>query len=126
MRPARVLRCDEAVDEAAEGEGDEQRSGPIEMAAGGGAAFGNMPQRNNDDDDGEGEIDEEDPSPGSMLDEPAAENGPEGGGDGGETGPCADGLAAAGLIEGGTDNGEAAGDEERGADSLNAAGEEKL
>ena len=61
-----------------------------------------------------------------MLNEPAAEEGPQRRHDRGSAGPGANGLTAAVFVEGGTDNREAAGNEERRADSLNAAREDQM
>ena len=89
-------------------------------------AFGDECERDEDDGGGEREIDEEDPAPGNMLDEPSADDGAGSGGDGGESGPGADGASAGLFVEIGADDGEAAGHERGGADSLKTAGGDEL
>ena len=61
-----------------------------------------------------------------MLNEPAAEDRPQRRHDRGKAGPGANGLTAALFVEGGTDNREAARDEERCPNSLNASCEKQL
>ena len=56
-----------------------------------------------------------------MLDEPAAQDRADGGGDGGEAGPGADGAAAICFVECGADDGEAAGHKKRGAQALHGS-----
>src|SRR5438876_3650952 len=84
------------------------------------AAFGNMPKRNGDYRCRKREIDEKDPAPGGVLNEPAAQHRTNRGGDRRETRPRADRLAAALLVEGRADDCEATGYEQRSSDTLNA------
>src|SRR5436190_11915009 len=74
------------------------------MPPSGVAGFGNAPQRNGDYRCRKREIDEKDPAPGSVLNEPAAQHRTNRGGDRRETRPCADRLAAALLVEGRADD----------------------
>src|SRR5271155_1181094 len=90
------------------------------------ATFGNAPKRNYDYSDRERNVDEEYPAPGGMFDEPAAQNRSHGRGDRSEAGPCADRLAACFLIERGTDDREAAGDEKSGSYTLDTARDDEL
>src|SRR5207245_3545724 len=96
------------------------------MPPSGVAAFGNTPKRNSDYRCRKREIDEEDPAPGSVLNEPAAQHRANRGGDRRETRPCADRLAAALLVEGRADDCEATGYEKRSSDNLNAPSDYQL
>src|SRR5207302_1380431 len=89
------------------------------MPPSGVAAFGNTPQRNSDYRCRKREIDEEDPAPGGMLNEPAAEHRTDRGGDRRETRPPADRVAAAVLVEGRADDCKAAGHAPRSSHTLN-------
>src|SRR5437016_12120938 len=84
------------------------------------SAYGNAPQRKGDYRCRKREIDEKDPAPGSVLNEPAAQHRTNRGGDRRETRPCADRLAAALLVEGRADDCKAAGHEQRSSHTLNA------
>src|SRR3989475_12647706 len=90
------------------------------MPPSGVAAFGNTPKRNSDYRCRKREIDEEDPAPGSVLNEPAAQHRAKRGGDRRETRPCADGLAAALLAHGRADDCEATADAQRSSATFNA------
>ena len=96
------------------------------MASSGAATFGNMPKRNGYRGRRQRKIDEEYPAPGGVLDQPAAQNGPNRGSDRREPGPRADRLTSAFLVEGCTDNRQAAGHKECGADTLNASCNDQL
>src|SRR5579859_7029334 len=61
-----------------------------------------------------------------MLNQPAAENGSNRGGDRGKTRPCADRLAPVLIVERCTDNGEASRYKQGSSHSLNASGNEQL
>ena len=63
-------------------------------------------------------VDEEDRLPGQVIDDPAAQQRADGGGDGGEARPGADGAAAFALGKGGADQGQRTGNEQRRADAL--------
>ena len=73
-----------------------------------------------------GKIDEEHPSPRTVLGEPSAQHGTDGGGDRREAGPRPDGAAALLLGEIGADQSQAAGDQQRAAYSLEAPGNNQL
>src|SRR5689334_16347945 len=96
------------------------------MPRSGVAAFGNAPKRNGDYRRRKWEIDEKDPAPRSMLNEPTAQHRTDRGGDGSETRPRADRLAAAFLVEGRADDCEAAGHKQRCSYTLNAPREYQL
>ena len=63
-------------------------------------------------------VDEKDRLPGQVIDDPAAQQRADGGGDGGEARPGADGAAAFALGEGSADQGQRTGNEQRRADAL--------
>src|SRR5207249_11620805 len=90
------------------------------MTPSGVAAFGNAPQRNGDYRCRKREIDEEDPAPVDMLNDPAAQHRTNRGGDRRETRPSADRLAAALLVEGRADDCNATCHEQRSSHILNA------
>jgi hypothetical protein len=96
------------------------------MAFSGAPALGNLPKRNSYRRRCQREVDKKYPAPGSMLDQPAAENGPYRSCDRREAGPRADGLTAASLVKGCTDNRQAPGHEQRGPHALNAPGNDQL
>src|SRR3984957_6864639 len=85
-----------------------------------------MSQRNRDHGGGEWKVDEKCPSPGSVLDEPTTQNGTQGCGHGGGTGPGADGSTAFRLVKRRADNCEASRHQERSSHSLNGAGDYEL
>src|SRR4051812_5357409 len=89
------------------------------------AGFGYVGEGDEEDDEGERDVDEEDPAPGKVFDEPAAKEGAEDGCYGGGARPCADGSAMLVLREDGVDYGEAAGYEERAADALEGASQDE-
>src|SRR5205085_8738659 len=99
---------------------------PIDVTRNGAAALRNPPKRDDDHGCGERKINEECPAPGGVLDQPSAENRPNRGCDGGKTRPGADRLAASFLVEGRTDDCEAAGDEQRSAHTLNTSRDDQL
>ena len=90
------------------------------------AAFRHAPQRDHDDGSGEREVDEKNPAPGSVFDQPAAEDGTERHGDGGKAGPGADGAAALLLGKEALMMARLPGVSKRGAQSLKSAGGDQL
>src|SRR5206468_7701080 len=74
---AAVGRLEEAVGEAGEGGGGEERPRPVEAAGVGVAALRHAGEGDGDDRGGDGEVQEEDPAPAAMVDEPAADDRPE-------------------------------------------------
>src|SRR6266508_4398117 len=69
---------------------------------------------------------QEDPAPRGMIDDPATEQRPDRRRDGGEPGPGADRLAALRLIEGGSNDGERARDQQGRADTLRRTSHDQL
>src|SRR5208283_4301979 len=69
------------------------------------------------------QVDEEDGAPGSVFDQPAAEEGTNGGGDAGQAGPGADGGALVLRADAGAQNGEASRNQYGGAHALDGAGQ---
>ncbi len=92
--PSQPGRFDQAIDESTETEGDDQGAEKVEPLGDGAVTLGNAPQGNEDHGGGQWEIDEEDPAPGSVLDEPAPKHRTEGSGNGGKAGPSSDSAAA--------------------------------
>src|SRR5438270_12471270 len=121
MLPTEAGGFDKASDETTQAQGDEQGAEPINAAGSGAARFRNVPCGNGNYRGGQRKINEECPTPGSVLHKPTTEHGADGGGDGGETGPGSDGLAAAVFVEACADDGEAAGDKQGRSYALNAS-----
>ena len=71
-------------------------------------------------------IDEEDRLPSQVIDDPAAHQRPDGGGDGGDACPGADGAPAFTLGEGRADEGKRTGYEQRRAGALHGPGRDQL
>ena len=85
---------DEAVDDEAEAERDEERAEPVHLRRGGFVARLDDGVGEDDDEQSDGHVEEEDPAPGGMRDDPSTGDRPDGAGDGAERGPRADGARA--------------------------------
>ncbi len=94
---------------------------PINVSGTGAAAFCNAPNRNGYHSRGQREIDEEDPSPGGMLNQPAAQQRSSRCGDRGKARPGSNRPAAILLVEGCADNGKTPGHEKCCPDALNTS-----
>lgn len=109
-----------------EGEDNEPETGrcqrdsrPVEpICSVGGAGLRHAPERDREHDKRERKIDEEDPAPGEVLDEPAAKDGAHCGRDRRERRPRANGATSFGTGKRRADQGEAARNEQCGADPL--------
>src|SRR3954447_20317022 len=83
--PAKPWRFNHAKDEQAETQRNQQCAGNIKLALGAfTATFRNKQPGDYDYGNSDGKIDEENPSPRKVLDEPSAKDGPNGGGNSGE------------------------------------------
>ena len=110
---------DEAVGAGRQTDGAEQRAGVIEPSRHRGVTgLGNVAQGHGDDHRGERKVDEEDPPPGRGIDQPPADERPDGAGDASEAGPGADGARPVLGTERRLQDGETAGGEKGGADAL--------
>ena len=118
------LGFDQTEDDPAEAYRRQQAARPVEALPGVAAAalrdlpYGQTKHRQRD-----RNIDEEHPSPRTVLGEPSAQHRADRGGDGSEAGPCANRAAALLLRKIGADQGQAAGDEQCAADPLQSARE---
>src|SRR5262249_3789999 len=94
-RRRRARGADAARGQGAEAGGGEDGAGDGERAAGRLGTVGrHAGQRQDEERRGQRHIDDEDPAPARVVDEPAADEGPGGGGQGGRPRPRADGAAA--------------------------------
>ena len=91
-----------------------------------GARLWDAPDRDCEDDEGEREIDEEDPAPRQVLNEPSPEHGTERSRNRGEPGPCPYCSTALCLRKRRTDERQAARNEQRGAHTLQGASRNEL
>src|SRR5882724_5887460 len=92
----------------------------------GAAAFRNPPYGDREYGRRNRKVNEEYPSPGGVLNQPATENRPHGTGNRRKTGPSADRRATTLLIERRTNNGKTAGHKKCSSDSLNAPRDDQL
>ena len=126
VSPTETSRFDEAVNQPTQTDGNDCGSQPIHVLRRCASALGNMLQGNGDHSDSEWKVEEECPSPGSMLNEPTAKNRPKSGCNCGKAGPGADGSTAFLLVKGCTDKGQASWHQKRSAQSLNRSGDYQL
>ena len=103
-----------------------QATRPVELPARGGFPFRDLSQSYQKHRQPHWKIDEEHPSPRTVLGEPAPQHSADSGGDRGETRPRSNGVAALALSEVRADQGQAAGDQQRAAYSLQAPGQNHL
>src|SRR5438874_4022383 len=99
MGKAEACRFNQTPDQRAKAEGNDNCSQPIKTPFFVAGTFRDAPIANDDDDDGERKIDKEDRAPGKPLDQPAAEDWSNSGGDGGKAGPGADSASAIFIVK---------------------------
>jgi hypothetical protein len=85
-----------------------------------------VPGRDHQHRDGDGRVDQEDPPPADVVDDPAAEQGPDRGRDAPQTGPLADHVAAVRLAERALDHRQAARGQQGRTDSLDQPRHDEL
>ena len=116
----------QGVGDGSEADGCEDGAWPIQIPGRARVAtFRHTPQRDEYHDDCKREVDKEDPAPGKVFDQPAAEHRTDCGGDCGKGGPGSDGAASLSRVKRGADEGQTAGDKQGCADALQAAGEDE-
>ena len=89
------------------------------------AALRNPPEQEKEGGQGDGEVQEEHPAPGGMVDQPTAEHGTKGSRHRTEAGPGSDGPPSFLRGKRGRDDGEAAGHDQRRAGPLKSTGHDE-
>src|SRR4029077_17158970 len=105
----------------AEAEGNDNCSQPIKTPFFVAGTFRDAPVANDDDDYSERKIDEEDRTPGNLLDQPATEDRSDSSSDCAKATPGADSASAIFLAKGAANDGETAGHEQRGPEPREGA-----
>ena len=117
---------DEAVAEQAQSRTDQHGADDVEVLGPvHGLRLRDVAHAQHHDGHGDGNVDPEGPAPGDVLDEPAADDRPEGGADARQSGPHTDRLGPLPGDEDRREDRQAAGGEQRAADSLQGPGRDQ-
>ena len=125
--PSHRNRFNQREDKSPETGGGQHDTRPVESVRGvSGSRLRDAPDRDREDDEGKREIDEEDPAPRQVLNEPSSKHGTERSRNRGEPGPRPDGSTALCLWKRRADERQAARHEQRGAHTLQSASRDEL
>ena len=125
--PSHRNRFNQREDNSPETGGCQHNTGPVESGRGvSGTRLRDAPDRDREDDEGKREIDEEDPAPRQVLNEPSPKHRTECGGHRGEPGPRPYRSTSLCLRKRRTDERQTARHEQRGAHALHGASRDEL